>query len=100
MIIYTKTNSEQGKEQGKGGNKFINVDIFINDRDNPRYNLYIQPEHIRLQDLETLEFLYAGKIKIKNINPCLTNHATVNSKGICLNCGLNTLHLTNKELKA
>lgn len=37
--------------------------------------------------------------KNKELTPCLTKHKKTKPNGICLNCGYNTLHLTNKELK-
>jgi hypothetical protein len=37
--------------------------------------------------------------KKDELNPCATHHKTTDKAGLCLNCGYNTLHLTNKELK-
>ena len=36
-------------------------------------------------------------LKQKRWSAC--NHYATNEKGLCVRCGFNTLHLTNKELK-
>jgi len=40
-----------------------------------------------------------AKMLLRDINPCKTKHQTTTSYGICMNCGYNTLGLTNKKLK-
>ncbi len=43
MKIYATTTSERATK-GQGGNEYIDIEIYINDRNNPRYMIQVTPE--------------------------------------------------------
>jgi len=45
MKLYATTTSERASK-GQGGNKYLNIDIFIEDRNYSKYSINITPDHI------------------------------------------------------
>src|SRR3990167_11233403 len=104
MKLYATITSERGKEIGKGGNDYLEINIKAEKVEGipTRANIY----RLRLDVVDgrlyaTLHDYSNGTtqdlITFRPAPRC--NHNAINERGLCVECGYNTLHLTNKELK-
>lgn len=41
MKLYAKVSSEVGKCSTKGGNRHLNIELFVNDRERPRFRVHL-----------------------------------------------------------
>jgi hypothetical protein len=41
MKLYSKASSEIGKPASKGGNEYLNIELFLNDREKPRFRVHL-----------------------------------------------------------
>jgi len=60
MKLYATTTSERASS-GQGGNRFLTIDILVENRTTPKARVYVTPEYIRIVNEETRE---TAKFKI------------------------------------
>ena len=87
MLLYATTTSERASK-GQGGNEFLNVGIFITDKNQPAYRVIIKP----LEDgsiITKLESFHFGKWSTKYSDAIYTNtpNHLARLEQLCRHCG-------------
>lgn len=104
MRIYATTTSERATKS-QGGNRFVTTDFYTGSAADSRHFATVRLEYdkddgtgaYRLELIDS-EGNTSMSLRRESENKCKTNHAKTKPNGICLDCGYNTLGLTNRGL--
>lgn len=104
MKLYATITSERATK-GQGGNKYLDIEIKAEKlEDIPTraniYRLYLEAKDGRLY-AKLHDYSNGTDQNLITYRPApkQCDHSSIDERGLCIKCGYNTLHLTNKELK-